>query len=302
MFSGIVCPMMSPVRDDGQVNHAATTALVRHLLAGQIDAILVAGTTGEFPCLSDQAWSALGEAVLSEVQGAVPVMVNVSHCSLRTAIDRARLAASYGATYVASTPPFYVPLGPDDVVTYYHRLAEASPVPLFAYSIPQFTQSDLTAVLPRLAEHRNIVGIKESSGLYDGLAAIPWRIQRPFVRLAGTDVLLPAAVAQDLDGVVPGLANAVPGLYHHWWSALRSGDAARAHQCEAAIRRLTDLYAVIPGTAPYMQVFRWALRLLGIDPGCPSGIDTPLAEPVSGRLAQALEGANQLVAGEAVRT
>ncbi|MDB5058647.1 MAG: Dihydrodipicolinate synthase [Chloroflexi bacterium] len=287
--------MMSPVHDDGQLNYAATAALVHHLLAGRVDAILIAGTTGEFPCLSDITWATLVEAALGEINGAVPAIVNVSHCSVRLAIERAREAARSGATYVTSTPPFYVPLGHDDLVTYYHRLADASGVRLFLYNIPQFTQSDVTADLQRLAEHPNIVGIKESSGLYEGLASIPRRVNRPFIRLAGTDVLLPAAIAQGLDGVVPGLANVVPGLFHLWWNALRNGDAAAAQQHEEAIRRFTDLYATIPGTAPYMQVFRLGLRLLGIDPGNPSGIDITLADSVHREIQEALAHASRLV-------
>lgn len=289
MLGGVVCPMMSPVRENGEIDRVATAALLRHVLAGQVDAVLVAGTTGEFPCLSDRAWSTLVEVALQEIGNAVPAIVNVSHCSLRTAIERARFAAARGAPYVASTPPYYVPLATDDVVAYYHRLADSSSVPLLLYNIPQFTQSDLTAVLPRLAEHPNICGIKDSSGLYEGVAAIPRRIERPFVRLAGTDVLLPAAVAQDLDGVVPGLANLVPGLFHRWWAALGCADSGAARQHEAAVRRFTDLYAVVPGSAPYMQVFRSGLRLLGIDPGSPSGIESEIAGPIHERLREALE-------------
>jgi 4-hydroxy-tetrahydrodipicolinate synthase len=294
MFRGIVCPMMSPVGDDGQVNVAATTALVRHLVAGPVDAILVAGTTGEFPCLSDLAWSALIEAALAEIKDAVPTIVNVSHCSVRMGNERARVAARNGASYVASTPPYYVPLGPDDLVSFYRRLAEASPVPLFLYNIPQFTQSDLLAVLPRIAEHPNVAGIKDSSGLFEGLAAIPRRVSRPFVRLAGTDVLLPAAAAQGLDGVVPGLANVVPGLFHKWWSALQTGDADRAAQFEEAIRQFTDLYALIPGSTPYMQVFRSGLRAIGIEPGSSNGIENTLADHVHRGLDEALAVAGRL--------
>jgi dihydrodipicolinate synthase/N-acetylneuraminate lyase len=297
MLNGVVCPMMSPVTNDGRLNDAATAALIRHLLAGHVDAILVAGTTGEFPCLSDATWSSLVEAALGEIRGDVPAIVNVSHCSLRMAIERARHAARHGATYVASTPPYYVPLGSDDLVRYYHRLADAAEVPLLLYNIPQFTQSDLTAIVPRLAEHPNIAGIKESSGLYEGLAAIPWRVKRPFVRLAGTDVLVPAAIAQGLDGIVPGLANVVPGLFHLWWNALRRNAAAAAHEHETAIRQFTDLYAIVPGTAPYMQIFRSGLRLLDIDPGSPGGIENALADPVRHRLEEALAGVNRLVTG-----
>ncbi len=294
VLSGIVCPMMSPIDSEGRVNRTATAALTGHLLAGPVDAILVAGTTGEFHCLSDAAWSSLIDVALCEIAGAVPVLVNVSHCSVRVAAERARHAARQGATYVTSIPPYYVPLGNDGLVAFYQHLADASSVPLVLYNIPQFTKCDLMPVLPILAEHPNIVGIKESSGLLEGLTAIPRRVGRPFIRLAGTDVLLPAAVAQQIDGVVPGLANVIPRLYRQWWDTLESGDRAHAHDSEAGIHAFTDLYAAVPGAAPHMAVYRSGLRLLGIDPGSPCGIDASLPEHVQRQLEAALANATQL--------
>ena len=295
MLGGIMCPMISPMGLDGHIDTLATAALLRYLLDGGIDAILIAGTTGEFPCLSDVAWNELVAEALAGIGGAVPAAVNVSHCSLRIAADRARHAASLGATHVASTPPYYVPLTGEALVRFYYLLADASPVPVVLYNIPQYTQSDLTAALPRIAAHPNIVGIKDSSGLYEGMAAIPQRTGRSFIRLAGTDVLLPAAIAQGLDGVVPGLANVVPGLYHSWWKALQAGDTGTAQRAEAAIRRLTGLYEVIPGTAPHMHLYRYALRLRGIDAGDPSGMGFELDEEVKSRIGAALDAADELL-------
>ena len=108
-------------------------------------------------------------------------------------------------------------------------------------------------------------------------------------------------MAQGLDGVVPGLANVVPLLFHRWWRALQQADSTAAHLHETAIRRFTDLYERIPGTAPYMQVFRSGLSLLGMDPGDPSGLRTSLDEPFQQRIREALAHADHLVSrsGEA---
>ncbi len=295
MLGGIVCPMLSPVRHDGRIDVPAATALVHGLVEAGIDALLVAGTTGDFQSLDDRAWSELVETAVGQIGNRVPAIVNVSHCGLRVAIERARIAARVGAGYITSTPPYYVPLDGDATVTFFHQLAEASTLPLILYNIPQFTQGNLTPLLPRLASHPNIIGIKDSSGLYEGMAAIPQRIDRQFVRLAGTDVLLPASVAQGLDGVVPGLSNVVPALYHLWWRALRQGDSAYAGRLEAAVRRLTSLYDAIPGSAPYMHLFRFGLHLRGIACGSPSGLHVPLDERVQEQLKTALDEADRLV-------
>src|SRR5262249_12948712 len=101
--------MVSPVRDDGRIDVPAVAALVDSWVEAGIDALLVAGTTGDFQALDDRAWSELVEIAVGRAGSRVPAIVNVSHCGLRVAIERARIAARAGAAYVTSTPPYYVP-------------------------------------------------------------------------------------------------------------------------------------------------------------------------------------------------
>jgi dihydrodipicolinate synthase/N-acetylneuraminate lyase len=288
VLQGVVCPIVTPLAD-GALDTARLEALLKHVLDGGVDAILVAGTNGEFACLSDKNWAELIARALSVIRQERPVIVNVSHCSLHEAISRASYAHECGASYVAATPPYYFALSNDEVVAFYHRLADASPLPLLLYNIPQYTKTDLYAVMARLATHPNIVGIKDSAGLHDRMVGLQRQAGKPFVRLVGSDLLV-HVVSLHLDGVVPGLANLVPGVYHRWWQALQQGDSTTAQACEQRILALIALYDQVPGAIPYLQITRCGLRLLGIDVGEACSPLNPLPATVEQLVKQTLEG------------
>lgn len=279
MLQGIICPIMTPITEEGALNTAGLKKLIEHVIAGGVDAVLVAGTNGEFFCLSDRNWLDLVTQSLSTIGRRKPTIVNVSHCSLHEAIRRARYVQEHGADYIASTPPYYFGLSNDEVAAYYLGLADASSLPLLLYNIPQFTKSDVYAIIPRLAEHPNIVGIKDSSGLYDRMVGSRRRMRRAFTYLVGSDVLLEETLLSHLDGIVPGLSNLVPGLYHEWWQALRSGDRAVAQACQEKIFTLTALYEKASSAVPFLQVVRYGLRAIGLNIGEPCSPIGPL--PIS---------------------
>lgn len=288
MVQGIVCPIMTPLTEEGSVDTVKLEVLVNHVVGGGVDAVLVGGTNGEFFCLSDRNWVDLVTQALSVLQKRKPSIVNVSHCSLHEAICRARYAEEQGADYIASTPPYYFALSNDEVTAFYLRLADASSLPLFLYNIPQYTKADVHAILPRLAEHPRIIGIKDSSGLYDRIVGISQSLSKPFVRLVGTDTLLEETVVSRLDGIVPGLANLVPDLYHEWWLALQRGDSAGAQTYKAKIFALVALYNKVPSAVPYLAVVRFGLHAIGLDIGEPCSPLSPLPSATQQLIEQTL--------------
>lgn len=279
-LSGIICPIVTPIAVGGGIDGGGLAALLRHVIDGGVDAVLVAGTTGEFAGLSDKNWHDLVAKAMSVLSGATPAIINVSHCSMQEARARAAFAVQQGASFLTATPPYYFSWGPDELVTYYFQLADASPVPLLLYNIPQYTKTDVFDSITRLVAHPNIVGIKDSSGLYDRVAALPQRVDKPFTRLIGTDAAVHAVVALGLEGAVPGLANLIPQVYSAWWRALRDGNRAVAEDCRATVASLVALYDHMPGHAPYIRILHYALSLVGIDVGMPGSALQPLTEPL----------------------
>jgi 4-hydroxy-tetrahydrodipicolinate synthase len=279
-LGGIICPIVTPLTTGGGIDQAGLAALLRHVTGGGVDAVLVAGTTGECAALSDKNWQDLVTHAVSILAGATPAIINVSHCSPREARARADFAAQQGASFLTAMPPCYFPLDPDELVAYYVQLADASPVPLLLYNIPQYTKTDVFVSITRLAAHPNIVGIKESSGLYDRLTTLPQQVDRPFTRVIGTDAAVHAVAALGLEGAVPGLANLIPRTYSAWWRALRAGNRAVAEDCRATVAPLVALYDQVTGYAPYIRILHHALCLIGIEVGMPGAAPRPLTAPL----------------------
>ncbi|GHO62020.1 dihydrodipicolinate synthase family protein [Ktedonobacter sp. SOSP1-52] len=281
MIRGIICPLLTPKTDDGQIDISALNSLLEYVIAGGVDGLLIAGTTGECAALSDRAWS---ELVAHSTRKHAVTIVNVSHCSLHETLNRATYAAEQGAEYITATVPFYFPLQPAEAVDYYLRLADASPRPLMLYNIPQYTKTDIFPQLPRLVEHPNIVGIKDSAGLLDRLGKFALTVSDSFTVLSGTESHLEALQAMRISGLVPGLANLVPSVYRKWQQALETGDRESTRTCSQTIIALSALYSEVESSAPYIQVFRYGLRLLGIEIGDAFSPLQPLSEESKHRI------------------
>lgn len=166
-LSGIYAPITTPFDASGDLSTPAVASNCRTLMGVGIDGIVVAGSTGEAPLLDERE----REALLSSVRGAVgskQVLMGIGAESTRLTITRARAAASAGADAVLCVAPHYYGAGatPDAALkAHYTAVADASPLPVVLYSIPKYMHFPLSASLVAdLAQHKNIVGIKDSSG------------------------------------------------------------------------------------------------------------------------------------------
>jgi len=166
-LSGIYAPITTPFDASGDVDAAAAASNCRALIAAGLDGIVVAGSTGEAPLLDERE----RETLLASVRSATPgkqVLMGIGAESTRLTITRAKAAAAGGADAVLCVAPHYYGAGatPDAALkAHYTAVADASPIPLALYSIPKYMHFPLSASLvAELAQHENIVGIKDSSG------------------------------------------------------------------------------------------------------------------------------------------
>ena len=112
---------------DGELDPGANRALYR-LIAGLVDGMLVAGTTGEFPALEDAERLSLFELALAEA-GPDRVIAHIGAPDTRHAIRLARAAVALGATRIAAITPYYLPARPDELAGHYRRIRDAVPDP-----------------------------------------------------------------------------------------------------------------------------------------------------------------------------
>jgi 4-hydroxy-tetrahydrodipicolinate synthase len=242
LVAGSVPPLITPLHPDGTLHRTALERQLERLL-GNVDAILVLGTTAEFAALPAGIADEVVDVTVGAVGGQVRLVLGVGAASTAQALGNlARVRP--GITAVAATTPYYFPASPTMLERHYTALADASPVPLLLYNIPQNTHVALTAdTVAALAAHPNIVGIKDSGedvALFDELLGLR---SDDFAVLQGSRQPETAALYRaGSDGFVAGVENVIPGVMRELTAAIDAGDQ---HAEAAAVARIASVSRVL---------------------------------------------------------
>jgi 4-hydroxy-tetrahydrodipicolinate synthase len=213
-IGGVIVAAVTPRRADGrEVDVAAALELVDFLCGAGVNGIALLGSTGEFLNLTFDERVRL--TYMAAKRSRVPMLVGVGHSSLNGAVELAREAAGSGAAGLLLMPPYFFRYNQDDIREFYLRFAEqiADQAKIFLYNIPFFTSELEPATAADLLSGGQFAGIKDSSGRLEYFQQMEAaRSARPFTLLIGNDAIFTPCRAAGADGVVSGVACAVPEL------------------------------------------------------------------------------------------
>ena len=202
----------------GELDPEANRALYK-LVAGLVDGLFVAGTTGEFPALEDAERLALFELALAEA-GPDRVIAHVGAPDARHAGRLAQAATALGVRRIAAITPYYLPARPDELATHYRRIRDAASDPeLYAYIFPERTGLHVPpSLFAQVAEAAGLAGAKVSGSASAELAG--YVAAAPGVAIfSGNDANPAAAMRAGAAGVISGRSSAYPEVYaalrHH---------------------------------------------------------------------------------------
>ena len=215
-LSGITTPLVTPFEDDSnEIDEDAFADLIDHLLENGIDGVFPCGTTGEFASLSPEERKRVHELTVEHVDGEVPVLAGAAATTVDEAVEYADHAAEIGADAAVVTEPyFHGPNAPAGNQRFFEAVADRSPIPVLLYNIPPCTGGSIALeTITTLAEHENVLGIKDSSGDLEYLLSIIRETPEEFVVLQGYDNLLVPALRMGADGGLNALSNVVPAQY-----------------------------------------------------------------------------------------
>lgn len=163
-FAGVFPYLVSPVDAEGRVMGDVLERLVEHLIESGVHGLTPLGSTGEFAYLSFEQKTEIVRIVVRVARGRVPVVAGVASTSIADAVRQARAMEAVGVDGIVAVLEAYFPVPDAGVEAYFRAVAGAVGKPVVLYTNPQFQRSDLSiAVLKRLAEVDNIVGIKDAS-------------------------------------------------------------------------------------------------------------------------------------------
>ena len=286
-LQGVMLPFTTPFDERGEVDAPALGANIEKWNETGIGGYVALGSTGERVHLTERECQSVIEAARASVPASLAFIVGIGHQSTRVTIAEARHAAAASADAVlVLTPYFYrTKLTQEALAAHFRAVADASPVPLLLYSMPEFTGITLAPeTVARLAEHQNIIGIKDSSGDILNLAEILRLVPADFAVLTGNGAALYPALACGAHGSILAVGCVAPRQCVAISDAMRAGDHERARQLQ---RRLTPLARAV--TARYgIGGLKAGLDLLGYAGGAPRAPLAPAGAEARAEIARLL--------------
>ena len=236
MFTGTYTALVTPFLD-GEFDEAAFRSLIQEQVAAKVDGIVPCGSTGESATLSHEEHERAIKIAIDEARGRVKVIAGTGSNNTREACRLTRAAADLGADGALLISPYYNKPTQHGHVEHYKAVAAAAPdLPLVLYNIPGRTGMNMAPeTVARLAEVKNIVGIKDASGSVDQWLSMRKLCGPDFCLLAGDDGATLPIMALGGHGVISVITNLIPARFKAMVDAAAAGDFATARDIQFAV-------------------------------------------------------------------
>ena len=272
LFRGAATALITPFCD-GHVDYETLGALIRRQLQNGVQALVIAGTTGESATLTDPEKIALFAFAAERIDGKIPLIAGVGCADTAHTVTIARSACAAGADALLVVTPYYNRPSQAGLRAHFETVADAAEKPLIVYSVPGRTGVTIaTETYARLADHPNILGVKEANPDMGALGALINRCGDRLDVYAGNDDLTVPTLAMGGAGVISVLSNLVPrdvyDICRLWSEGKPRLAAARATKFHALTRMLFADTNPVP--------VKTALSLLGL---CREEFRLPLLPP-----------------------
>jgi 4-hydroxy-tetrahydrodipicolinate synthase len=253
--------LVTPFRADGSIDEPALTQLVNWQIESGVDFLVACGTTGEASAMTEAENLRVIEVTVNTAVGRVPVFGGCTHNATSEAVARAKKVVKIPGLYgILTANPYYNRPGQEGQYQHFRAIAEAAGVPILLYNIPSRTGTNMEpATVLRLAEIKNVVGVKESSGNVAQIAEIIHNAPAGFKVFSGDDAMTLPVIALGGAGLVSVASNAIPAQMSQMVQAALTGDWVKAREINRKYFRLMQAHFSEPSPAPVKAV----LALLG---------------------------------------
>jgi 4-hydroxy-tetrahydrodipicolinate synthase len=266
VFGRVLTAMATPFDESGAVNWEQVTALAKRLVDNGSDGIVVAGTTGESPTLSDEEKIRLFRAVKEAVGGRAVVVAGTGTNDTKHSIHLTKEAERAGCDGLLLVNPYYNRPPQDGLYAHFRAIAESTRLPCMLYNIPGRTGVNcLPETIARLADVPNIAAVKEASGSLDQVSDIRRRTKKHFLIYSGDDSLTLPILAVGGTGIVSVASHLVGREIQQMVRAFEQGEVAQALQLHLRLLPLFKVLFITTNPVP----LKAALNMSGISVGKP---------------------------------
>ncbi|PCR91209.1 dihydrodipicolinate synthase family protein [Natrinema ejinorense] len=237
-MQGTGVPVVTPFDSSGRVDHARLRSLVDWLEEAGVDFLVPCGSSGEAPLLTADERVAIVETVAEATS--LSVLAGTGWEGYEPTLETTERAAAAGAEAALVVTPSYYASEDAALAAYYRSLADESPIPIYLYSVPKFTDHALSPrTVASLATHENVAGIKDSSGSLESIQRlVRLTADESFAVLVGSGSIYAAGLDAGADGGVLALANVVPGRASEIYRRHEGGRSERARSRNADLVEL----------------------------------------------------------------
>ena len=279
IFSGVATAVITPFKEE-KIDYDAFETILEKQIESGIDAVVVCGTTGEAPTLSENEKKSIFEFVVRYVGGRIPVICGTGTNSHSVSMRLSSYAAEVGADGLLCVSPYYNK-GTDRGIELCYRELCSIGIPVILYNIPSRSGVDIKGdALLRLADEENLVGIKECAGI-TRISSHKVEFGDRYLLYSGNDSEFLPSLAVGADGIVSVISNVCPRRVkriYELYSSQKNKDALDEFH---TIARLSELLFEQSNPAPA----KFAMSVLGL---CENSLRLPMA-PISGELCRKIE-------------
>lgn len=272
MITGSIVALVTPMHPDGSLDFPALSALLEWHVDSGTSAVVAVGTTGESATLSVDEHYAVIKHTVEAVAGRIPVIAGTGANSTLEAIEWTATAKKLGADACLLVTPYYNKPSQRGLIAHYKAVADAVDIPQILYNVPSRTACDmLPDTICALAEHRNIVGVKEATGDIRRCSELQARCPADFALYSGDDATALEFILAGGKGNISVTANVVPQVMAQICTLALAGKQEEARTLNRKIEGLHKDLFLESNPVPV----KWALQAMGrIKPG----IRLPLVE------------------------
>lgn len=234
-FHGVAPALVTPMNADRSIDWTGLAKLVGHVSQGGVDYLVVQGTTGESATTTADEKKKIVATIKDSNNRQLPIVYGLGGNNTESLIKQIKETNFEGIDAILSVCPYYNKPSARGVIAHYQAIADACPVPVIMYNIPGRTGINMSAeTVLTLAEHKNIIGIKEASCIIEQCMEIAFHKPEDFLLISGDDVQAVPIISIGGVGVMSVIANAFPSQFTQMIHAALQGDYKTAQKALAA--------------------------------------------------------------------
>lgn len=263
IFKGAATALVTPFKN-GLIDFEKYGEFIEWQISEDIDALVVAGTTGEASTISDIEHKALMKYAVDKINKRVPVILGTGSNDTMHSLELTRDAQAAGADAALIVTPYYNKTTQSGVIKHYSYIADRVDIPIIMYNVPSRTGFNLSVnSVVELSKHKNIVGLKEASGNISYVADIASKVSEDFYIYSGNDDMIVPVLSLGGKGVISVLSNVMPKQTHTMVMDYLSGDIHSAMNLQLKLYDFISALFIETNPIPV----KTCLNLLGFDVG-----------------------------------